>query len=65
MNACDVVCSIPIGRLQESLSLSHAVSLGLFTLYIAHLQHSASPTVRSAQDMAVGFEAATAQGLER
>ena len=31
--ACDVVCSIPIGRLQESLSLSHAVSLALSRLF--------------------------------
>eukprot|EP00200_Dunaliella_tertiolecta_P004582 CAMPEP_0202347334 /NCGR_PEP_ID=MMETSP1126-20121109/5738_1 /ASSEMBLY_ACC=CAM_ASM_000457 /TAXON_ID=3047 /ORGANISM="Dunaliella tertiolecta, Strain CCMP1320" /LENGTH=339 /DNA_ID=CAMNT_0048938865 /DNA_START=113 /DNA_END=1132 /DNA_ORIENTATION=- len=30
---CDVVCSIPIGRLQESLSLSHAVSISLSSLF--------------------------------
>ncbi len=33
---CDAVCSIPIGRLQESLSLSHAVSIVLSQLYEAH-----------------------------
>lgn len=31
--SCSHVCSIPIGRLQESLSLSHAVSIVLSQLY--------------------------------
>lgn len=31
--ACDCAVSIPIGRLQESLSLSHAVSITLSQLY--------------------------------
>lgn len=31
--ACDCTVSIPIGRLQESLSLSHAVSITLSQLY--------------------------------
>jgi len=31
--ACDKVCSIPIGRLQESLSLSHAVTIPLARIF--------------------------------
>lgn len=31
--SCDVVCSIPIGRLQESLSVSHCVSLALSSIF--------------------------------
>lgn len=38
--SCDCVCSIPIGRLQESLSLSHAVSLVLSQLFELRLGHS-------------------------
>jgi tRNA C32,U32 (ribose-2'-O)-methylase TrmJ len=33
IEACDAACSIPIGRLQESLSLSHAVSIVLSALF--------------------------------
>jgi tRNA C32,U32 (ribose-2'-O)-methylase TrmJ len=33
--ACDLACSIPIGRLQESLSLGHAVTVVLSQLYQA------------------------------
>ncbi|KAF5838962.1 hypothetical protein DUNSADRAFT_1907 [Dunaliella salina] len=33
VQGCDVICSIPIGRLQESLSLSHAVSISLSSLF--------------------------------
>jgi len=37
VDACDAVCSIPIGRLQESLSLSHAVSIALSNIYSQRL----------------------------
>jgi tRNA C32,U32 (ribose-2'-O)-methylase TrmJ len=33
IDSCDAACSIPIGRLQESLSLSHAVSIVLSALF--------------------------------
>jgi tRNA C32,U32 (ribose-2'-O)-methylase TrmJ len=53
--ACDAACSIPIGRLQESLSLSHAVSLALAPLFEARLrQRGSAPLVASAADLAVG-----------
>ncbi|GLC33727.1 hypothetical protein PLESTM_000104700 [Pleodorina starrii] len=42
VDSCEVCCSIPIGRLQESLSLSHAVSIALCGLYQARLQHLAA-----------------------
>eukprot|EP00873_Tetraselmis_striata_P019977 jgi/Tetstr1/440241/TSEL_028592.t1 len=35
--ACDKVCSIPIGRLQESLSLSHAVTIPLAQIFEGRL----------------------------
>lgn len=35
--ACDAVCSISTGRLQESLSLSHAASLVLGQLFQARV----------------------------
>lgn len=35
---CDFVCSLPIGRLQESLSVSHAVSLALAPLFESQLK---------------------------
>jgi tRNA C32,U32 (ribose-2'-O)-methylase TrmJ len=41
--ACDAVCSIPIGRLQESLSLSHAVNLALAHLFEQRLACAADP----------------------
>jgi tRNA C32,U32 (ribose-2'-O)-methylase TrmJ len=37
IEACDVACCIPIGRLQESLSLSHAVSIALSGIYSMRL----------------------------
>ncbi|KAJ9523493.1 hypothetical protein QJQ45_007209 [Haematococcus lacustris] len=43
VKACDVACSIPIGRLQESLSLSHAVSITLATLFQSRLACLTSP----------------------
>ncbi|KAG2446788.1 hypothetical protein HYH02_008348 [Chlamydomonas schloesseri] len=42
VDGCEVCCSVPIGRLQESLSLSHAVSIALCNLYQARLQHLTS-----------------------
>ena len=42
VEACDVACSIPIGRLQESLSLGHAVSIVLSGLYAQRLSFVAS-----------------------
>lgn len=38
---CSVACSIPMGRLQESLSLSHAVALVLGQLYERRMEMSA------------------------
>lgn len=53
--ACDAACSIPIGRLQESLSLSHAVSLALAPLFEARLrQRGNMPLAASAADLAAG-----------
>jgi tRNA C32,U32 (ribose-2'-O)-methylase TrmJ len=37
---CDAVCSIPMGRLQESLSLSHAVAVVLSQLFQKRLENS-------------------------
>ncbi|KAK3261316.1 hypothetical protein CYMTET_29773 [Cymbomonas tetramitiformis] len=34
---CDATCSIPMGRLQESMSLSHAVNIVLWQLFQARL----------------------------
>jgi TrmH family RNA methyltransferase len=39
VDSCSAVCSIPIGRLQESLSLSHAVTISLSALYSLRLSH--------------------------
>ena len=33
VDACSLACSIPIGRLHESLSLSHAVTIVLSQLF--------------------------------
>ena len=51
--ACDYACSIPIGRLQESLSLSHAVSVVLSQLFQLRLDASALPL--SVEDLAPGY----------
>ncbi|KAK9828269.1 hypothetical protein WJX74_006492 [Apatococcus lobatus] len=45
--SCEAVCKIPIGRLQESLSLSHAVSIVLSQIYQA--QPSTSKQIGSSQ----------------
>ncbi|PNW86306.1 hypothetical protein CHLRE_02g081176v5 [Chlamydomonas reinhardtii] len=47
VDSCEVCCSVPIGRLQESLSLSHAVSIALCNLYQARLQHLTSSATAS------------------
>ena len=48
------VCSIPIGRLQESLSVSHAVSIPLSQIFEHRLQAlgeaGAQPWLRVAND---------------
>jgi tRNA C32,U32 (ribose-2'-O)-methylase TrmJ len=36
--ACDAIASIPMGRLQESLSIGHAVSIALAAFYDHHSQ---------------------------
>lgn len=56
--ACDVACSIPIGRLQESLSLSHAVSLALAPLFEARLRQrgGAAALAGCAADLAAGVQ---------
>lgn len=68
---CSAACSIPIGRLQESLSLSHATTLALSSLFTAkqqmlvsqqkedaHLKDEGSSwsgVVKSREDLAVGI----------
>lgn len=50
--ACDVVCSIPIGRLQESLSVSHCVSLALSSIFqqrLGAITSTLSPGAGNAQ----------------
>ncbi|GLI59771.1 hypothetical protein VaNZ11_001734 [Volvox africanus] len=65
VDSCEVCCSIPIGRLQESLSLSHAISIALCALYQARLQHLSSSTDVAASPLpAVGLTAAVAIAAE-
>ncbi|GFR49480.1 hypothetical protein Agub_g11419 [Astrephomene gubernaculifera] len=47
VDGCEVCCSVPIGRLQESLSLSHAVSIALCALYQTRLQFLTSSSSSS------------------
>jgi tRNA C32,U32 (ribose-2'-O)-methylase TrmJ len=57
--ACTAACSIPIGRLQESLSLSHAVSLVLAPLFEARQESllvKGGVSVDSREDLAAGVE---------
>jgi tRNA C32,U32 (ribose-2'-O)-methylase TrmJ len=61
VSACSAACSIPIGRLQESLSLSHAVSLVLSPLFEARqesllVDSGGGVMVDSRNDLAVGVE---------
>ena len=60
VDACSSVCSIPIGRLQESLSLSHAVTLALSALYSSRLSHLAKKDpayrVNSLEGLAEGYD---------
>lgn len=39
INLCNATCAISIGRLQESLSLAHAVAAVLHDLFEHRLQH--------------------------
>jgi len=48
VKACDFVCSLPIGRLQESLSISHAVSLALAPLFETRLKSFESGLAKGA-----------------
>lgn len=50
---CDYTCSIPIGRLQESLSLSHAVSVVLSQLFQLRLDYSTLPG--TLEELAPGY----------
>jgi tRNA C32,U32 (ribose-2'-O)-methylase TrmJ len=60
VTACTAACSIPIGRLQESLSLSHAVSLVLAPLFEARqeglIEAGDGAGVDTREDLAVGVE---------
>jgi tRNA C32,U32 (ribose-2'-O)-methylase TrmJ len=47
---CDAVCSIPMSRMQESLSLSHAVTVVLSQLFQSRLE-CMSPPCRSQYTM--------------
>lgn len=59
VDACDVACSIPIGRLQESLSLSHAVSIVLSLLYAQRL----AVVTGTAGSQGSGYAVSSPQGL--
>ena len=54
VQACDASCSIAIGRLQESLSLSHAVSITLSQLYQRRVASGCLLQVNSPEDLATG-----------
>eukprot|EP00775_Hariotina_reticulata_P011016 gene11015-11170_t len=70
--ACDLACSISIGRLQESLSLSHAVSIVLAQFYQARLSSVAAAaavptaalpyTVQHISQLAAGYDSTS--GIE-
>eukprot|EP00887_Chlorella_sp_A99_P002111 scaffold21.g2111.t1 len=62
LDACDFTCSIPIGRLQESLSLSHAVTIVLSQLFQLRQQQCGLSLPASIGELAPRF---TEQGLER
>jgi len=59
--ACSAACSIPIGRLQESLSLSHAVSLVLSPLFEARQE---SLSVDSGKEVMIDSRDDLAEGIE-
>ena len=61
LDHCDFTCSIPIGRLQESLSLSHAVSIVLSQLFQLRQRESGRSLPASMADLAGGYKD---QGLE-
>ncbi|KAF8073105.1 hypothetical protein HT031_000766 [Scenedesmus sp. PABB004] len=61
--ACDVACAISIGRLQESLSLSHSVSIVLAQLYQARLSALAD-AAGGAPPFAVGSADELADGVD-
>ncbi len=59
VRSCDCVCSIPMGRLQESISLSHAVSIVLFAIYsqrLAHVNAQGAYVVESAAGLDAGVD---------
>lgn len=56
LDAVDCTCSIPIGRLQESLSLSHAVSIVLSQLFQLRQQQSSYSLPACAADLAEGWQ---------
>ncbi|KAI3438206.1 hypothetical protein D9Q98_000643 [Chlorella vulgaris] len=62
VDMCDATLSIPIGRLQESLSLSHAVSVVLSRLFEARSAASSYHLPQSMGDLADGFQDS---GVER
>ncbi len=63
VDECDLACCIPIGRLQESLSLSHAVSIALSGIYSQRLASVAAAgdpagyAVSSLAGLATGYDA--------
>lgn len=56
LEACSFSCSLPIGRLQESLSLSHAVSIVLSQLFQLRQQQSGFVLPASIADLAEGYQ---------
>ncbi|KAL4452351.1 hypothetical protein ABPG75_008013 [Micractinium tetrahymenae] len=62
VDACDFTLSIPIGRLQESMSLSHAVSVVLSRLFEQRQQASGHALPQGVADLAAGWEDS---GVER
>ncbi|GAX84077.1 hypothetical protein CEUSTIGMA_g11501.t1 [Chlamydomonas eustigma] len=59
VETCDIACSIPIGRLQESLSLSHAVSIALSGIYAQRLEFVS----QGGADDGLGYKATSAANL--
>eukprot|EP00798_Chlamydomonas_sp_ICE-L_P015019 gene15019-21091_t len=64
VDSCDVVCSIPIGRLQESLSLSHAVTLALSTIFQQRLSYVAGGKSHGLTDEHAAGQQASSESLD-
>lgn len=67
VESCDMACCIPIGRLQESLSLGHAVSIVLSGLFSQRLSFvsSSQGSDSSSSSYLVNSPAGLADGYDR